>query len=68
MLESTRELEEYTLFVVNVEVNPAMVEIASVSEDTSFSLQAYSLVAPTRSPPIRGPGVPIFLLTQTFLI
>ena len=68
MLESTWELEEYTLSALNTKVNPAMAEIASVSEDTSVPLHPYSLVAAIRSPPIIGPGVPIFLLTQTFLI
>ncbi len=68
MLESARELEEYTLSVVTAEVNPVMVEIASFSKDTLVPLQSYSLVAVIRSPHIRGPGVPIFLLTQTFLI
>ncbi len=66
MLESTRELEAYTLSALTVEVNPAMVEIASVSEGTL--VPPYSLVDAIKSPRIRGPGVPIFLLTQTFLI
>ena len=68
MLESTGEPEEYTLATVAAEVNPLLVEIAAVSKDTLVPPQSCPLAAVIRRPHIRGPGVPIFLLTRTFLI
>ena len=68
MLESTGEPEEYALAAVTAEVNPLIIEIAAISDDTLVTPQSCPLGAVTRRPHIRGPGVPIFLLAQTFLI
>ena len=68
MLESTSDFKDYAPSAVAPDVRPATVKI-TISSNSKFILpQSRPLFAATRSPQIRGPGVPIYLLTETFLI
>jgi hypothetical protein len=67
-LESSSEFKDYALSAVAPDARPATVTIAASSNNKFILPQSRSLLAPIRSPQIRGPGVPIYLLTETFLI
>ena len=67
-LESTSELKEHAPSAVSHEVRPATLKIAASSNGKFILTQFRSPLAASRSPQIRGPGVPIYLLTGTFLI
>lgn len=67
-LESSSETKDYVPSAVAPTVSPATVTISAASNSKFILPQSRPLLATTGSPHIRGPGVPIFLLTQTFLI
>ena len=67
-LESNSEFKDYALAAVAPNVSPATVKIAASANNRLILPQSCSLLAPIRSPQIRGPGVPIYLRTETFLI
>ena len=67
-LESSSEFKDYVPSAVAPDVKPATVAIAS-SSINKFILPPFSpLLAAMSTPQIWGPGVPIYLLTETFLI
>ena len=68
-LKSTSEFNFYAFSAVAPNARPATVMIA-VSSNKKFILPQSSstLLASIRSPQIRGPGSPIYLLAETFLI
>jgi len=68
MLESATEIEAYAVSAVSAEVNPVMVKLAAVAGDTSFVHPPSHHVAVSVGPPIRGPGVPLFLQNLSLLI
>ena len=68
MLESPSEVKEYAIVAPAAEVNPARVQIAASVNSTLFSSQPHFHLAYSLSPNIRGPSVPLYLQTQTFLI
>jgi hypothetical protein len=67
-LESSSEFKDYAPSAVAPDVNPATVMIAAASNNKIIPPRSRPLLAAMRSPQIRGPGVPIYLLTETFLI
>ena len=68
MLESSSEVKEYAIAAPAVEVNPVKVKpTASVNRALSSSQPQFHL-AYSLSPHIRGPSIPLYLQTQTFLI
>ena len=67
-LESSSEFKDYAPSAVAPNVSPATVMIAAASNNKFPLPRSHSLLAAMRSPQIRGPGVPIYLLTETFLI
>jgi hypothetical protein len=67
-LESSSEFKDYALSAVAPDVRSATVTIAGSSNNKFILPQSRSPLAPITSPQIRGPGVPIYLLTETFLI
>jgi hypothetical protein len=67
-LESSSEFEDYAPSAVAPNVSPATVIIAAASNNKFILPQSHSHLAARSSPQIRGPGVPIYLLTETFLI
>jgi hypothetical protein len=67
-LESSSEFKDYAPSAVAPDVRPATVTNAAASNNKFILPQSRSLLAAMRSPQIRGPGVPIYLLTETFLI
>jgi hypothetical protein len=67
-LESNSESEDYAPSAVVPTVSPATVKIAASSNNKFLLPQSRHLVAARRTPQIWGPGVPIYLLTETFLI
>ena len=68
MLESSPESGEYAIVAPAAEVNPARVHLAASVNSALFSSQPHFHLAYSRSPNIRGPSVPLYLQTQTFLI
>ena len=67
-LESSSELKDYAPSAVAQNISPATVMIAATSSNKFILSRSRPLLAAMRSPQIRGPGVPIYLLTETFLI
>lgn len=67
-LESTSDSQDYGPSAVVPTVSPATVKIAASSNNKLVLPQSRLLLAARRTPQIRGPGVPIYLLTETFLI
>jgi len=67
-LESSSEFKDYAPSVVAPNVSPATVKIAASSNNKFILPQSRSLLADMKSPQIRGSGVPIYLLTEAFLI
>ena len=67
-LESSSKVKDYAPSAVAPDVRPATVMIAAFSNSKLILPQTRPLLAAIRSPQIRGPGVPIYLLTETFLI
>ena len=67
-LESTSEFKDYALSAVVPNARPATLMIVAFSNNKFILPQSSILLASIRSPQIRGPGVPIYLLTETFLI
>jgi hypothetical protein len=67
-LESTSDSKDYAPSAVVPTVSPVTVKIAASSNNKFFLPQSRHLVAARSTPQIRGPGVPIYLLTETFLI
>lgn len=67
-LESTSESKDYAPAAVVPTVSPATVKLATSSNNKLVLPQSRLLLAARRTPQIRGPGVPIYLLTETFLI
>ena len=68
MLESSPESGEYAIVAPTAEVNPARVHLAASAHRDLFSSQPHFHLAYSLSPNIRGPSVPLYLQTQTFLI
>ena len=68
MLESSPESGEYAIVAPAAEVNPARVHLAASVNRALFSSQPHFHLAYSRSPNIRGPSVPLYLQTQTFVI
>ncbi|MGD8695188.1 MAG: hypothetical protein PVI74_15140 [Syntrophobacterales bacterium] len=68
MLESSSEVKEYAIAAPAVEVNPAPVNLAASENSTFFSFQPQFHLTYSPSPNMRGPSVPLYLQTQTFLI
>ena len=67
-LESTSEFKDYAPSAVAPNLSPATGKIAASTSNKFILPQFRYLLAATRSPQIRGPGVPIYLRTETFLI
>ena len=67
-LESGSKFKDYALSAVAPDSRSATVKIAVSSNNRFILPRSSTLLAPLRSPQIRGPGVPIYLLTETFLI
>lgn len=67
-LESSPEFKDYAPSAVGPNVSPATLIIAAASNINFILPQSRPFWAAMRSPQIRGPGVPIYLLTETFLI
>jgi hypothetical protein len=67
-LESSTESKDYAPSAVAPNVSPDTVIIAAASNNKFLLPRSLHLLAAMRSPQIRGPGVPIYLLTETFLI
>lgn len=67
-LESSSESKDYAPSAVAPNVKPATVTIASSSNNKFILPPLRTLSAAMSGPQIRGPSVPIFLLTETFLI
>ena len=67
-LESSSESKDYASSAVAPTLNPVTVKIAASSNSKFILPQSPLLLAARKSPQIRGPGVPIYLLTETFLI
>ena len=68
MLESSSEVKAYAIAAPALEVNPVKVNpAASVNRALSSSQPQFHLTN-SLSPNIRGPSVPLYLQTQTFLI
>ena len=67
-LESSSEFKDYAPSAVAPDLRPATVTIASSSDKRCILPQFRPLLAATGSPQIRGPSLPIYLLTETFLI
>jgi hypothetical protein len=67
-LESSSESKDYAPAAVVPNVSPATAKLAASSNNKFILPQAPSLLAPKKSPQIRGPGVPIYLISATFLI
>ena len=67
-LESSSEFKDYAPSAVAPNFSPATGKIAASTNNNFILPQFRSLLAATRSPQIRGPGVPIYLRTETFLI
>jgi hypothetical protein len=67
-LESTSELKDHAPSAVAPDLRPTTLKIAASSNCKFILTQSRPLLAARRSPQIRGPGVPIYLLTETFLI
>jgi hypothetical protein len=67
-LESTSDSKDYNPSAVAPPVSPATVKLATSSNNKLVLPQSRLLLAARRTPQIRGPGVPIYLLTETFLI
>ena len=68
ILESSPEVKEYAILVSAVKVNPARVILAASVNGALFSSQTHFHLAYSMSPNIRGPSIPLYLQTQTFLI
>ena len=67
-LETSPQVKDYAPSAVAPNVSPATVMIAATSSNKFILSRSRSLLAAMRSPKIRGSGVPIYLLTETFLI
>jgi hypothetical protein len=67
-LESSSESKDYAPSAVAPTVSPATVKISASSNNKFILPQSRFLLAARKSPQIRGPGVPIYLRTETFLI
>lgn len=67
-LESTSEFKDYAFSAVAPNARFATVMIVASSNNKFILPQSSTLLASIRSPQIRGPDVPIYLLTETFLI
>jgi hypothetical protein len=67
-LESTTESKDYAPAAVAPTVSPAAVKISAIWNNKFFLPQSRLLLAVRRTPQIRGSGVPIYLITETFLI
>ena len=67
-LETSSDSKDYGHSAVVPTVSPATVKLAASSNNKFFLPQSHLLLAAMRSPQIRGPGVPIYLLSETFLI
>lgn len=68
MLESSPKSKEYAIAAPAAEVNPARVNLAASVNSALFVSQPHSHLAPSMSPNIRGPSVPLYLQTLTLLI
>ena len=67
-LESNSESKDYAPTAVVPNVSPATLELATSANNKFILPQSPSLLAPKKSPQIWGPGVPIYLISATFLI
>ena len=67
-LQSTSEFKDYAPAATAPTVRPAAVMRAAVSNNKFVPAQSRPLLAAVHSSHIRGPGLPIYLLTETFLI
>lgn len=67
-LESSSEFKNYAPSAVAPDLRPATVTIASSSINKFILPQFRPLLAAIGSPHLKGPAVPIYLLTETFLI
>ena len=67
-LESTSELKDHAPAAAVPDVRPATLKIAASSNDKFILNQSRPPLAAGRSPQVRGPGVPIYVLAETFLI
>ena len=67
-LESTSDLKDHSPAAVVPEARPATLKIAVSSNDKFILTQSPFLLAAGRSSRIRGPGVPLYLLTETLLV
>ena len=67
-LESTSEPKDYVAAAVAPTVSPAAVKISAIWNNKFFLPQSRLHLAARRTRQIRGPGVPIYLVTETFLI
>ena len=68
MLESSSEVKEYAIAAPAAEINPARVNLAATANSALLSFQPQFHLTYSLSPNIRGPSVPLYLQTQTFLI
>ena len=67
-LESTSDLKDHASAAAAPDVRPVNLKIAASSNDEFIQTQSCPPLAAGRSPHIRGPGVPIYLLSETLLI
>ena len=67
-LETSSEFKDLAASAVAHNASPATAKIAASSNNKFILPQSRPLLTSKESPQIRGPGAPIYLLTQTFLI